>query len=125
MIWLQIWENCLQRTHLAGILDSSIPGFLQVWCKFVNVLGDTEDDLDHKKDSSRPKRSRPVAEAASASTRPSSSLSGASTASAREEERRGQGVEDSERRTQAAEDTDGKHSPDSQKSSDDKTGLVH
>ena len=24
-------QNCLQMSHLAGILDSSIPGFLQAW----------------------------------------------------------------------------------------------
>ena len=31
-IYQQIWENCLQISQLAGIPDSSIPGFLQDWC---------------------------------------------------------------------------------------------
>ena len=30
-IYQQIWENCLQISQLAGIPDSSIPGFLQDW----------------------------------------------------------------------------------------------
>ena len=59
----------------------------------------------------RPKRSKHAPETTSA--RPNSAASGTSTASVRELEARAQ-----------TEDTDGKHSPDSQKSGDEKSGLV-
>ena len=30
-------QNCLQMTHLAGILDSSIPGVLQACCQMITI----------------------------------------------------------------------------------------
>ena len=88
------------------------------------ITGETEDDLEHQKKESRPKRIKNVSgtpsadsnnQAAGASTsvqiRPSSAASGTSVTSFDKKD-----FEDKK-----VEDQDGKQTPDSQKSMDDKT----
>ena len=91
--------------------------------RIIYNLGDTEDDLDTKKDT-RPKRSRPSAASTAADsshvTRPSSAASVTSTASARDLETRLGGSGQTTAGGQHDEELDGKHSPDSQKSNDEK-----
>ena len=98
--------------------------YLTFWrLRIIDNLGDTEDDLDTKKDT-RPKRSRPSAASTAADsshvTRPSSAASVTSTASARDLETRLGGSGQTTAGGQHDEELDGKHSPDSQKSNDEK-----